>query len=268
MDNEIIQIKLDSKTYGWAIKAKKTFEFLTKKDGEIRLFSNLDLLRSYAGKIFPNPKDYDIYLIINTEDGMSEISLNYIVKIDDHYEFYANVGKYEIYESTLTKVMRVGYFIFEDGKEHGKRSLEDTKKSKKYFKDIRRSVFNVMQSTGFKDISSVKQIGKDELVASITGNTIKIHICTNRYLMEINQNRKAMNNRCLVFDKSMDKYLTFYCYVTADEYSKPTYQDYQFIDSILETIANDLNIEFEALDFNGYIVIDERDEYNNEEKVH
>ena len=267
--NEAKYYELDGKTAGIIIKIGE--DYYKDGKGNLYLFKSLDLAKTYLArdkKIY-NPKDYKIYILIKENDNEEILDYNNMIDYEGIYYYITeNAKSYFISPIIKNEISRIGYFVFEDGdkilsdKEYGK------KRNKEIYNYIVKALSDmVLNSYLPMSKPSIEYISKDEnghLFAKMKNSTVKIHICLNNQIMDLNQYRKDNNIRCLPYDKNMDKYLSIYTYITKDMAEPKKFKSEIYGQSIqddLITYINNYYPESEpryiGIQFNGKITLEE-----------
>lgn len=191
----------------------KKRRFLTDKEKKIRLFNNLKVARTVAHTI-TNIDKTEYYIIL----GDKQYPLSSAYK---HGESYRLLDKETneiivVREKLEYRGSDFCYIVFENG---------DTDRcDKKYgYKRTNELFTAIAQSIEMAFIDNFDEYGieytdkyKGEFVIHLRGCTGAIHISTNSNLMDINQCRKDEGEKVFPFNKDMDKFLTFYTYISRD----------------------------------------------------
>ena len=200
---------MDGKKNGFGLKNQKTGEFATKK-GKTILFRSIELARVYADNKMGlhTPYDYSIFVFVGDE----KYTLADVVQYDTLLFLDIRGELYRIEEKAVDTVIRAGYFVFEDGDTN--RITDYDEGQIKY-----RLVFDVISKackkfTRKKIFTSFNINNMKSISCSIKGTTSKIYFFSNPYLIKFNKERKENDERCLVFRKDMDRYLTMYYFIT------------------------------------------------------
>ena len=240
-------IVLDGKTNGFMIHLKDRKTFMMTKNGNSRLFKNLELARTFCSVIYKkfSPSDYKIFLYV---DGKT-IDFDYVSKLDDHYEFFTLSGKYYVFESVEHRVSNLGYFVFENGDKERCDQKYGQKRSKEIYRDIKSVLSKICRLINIDpSVQSITKNEKGHLTLNLKNSTGKISFCYNSEIMDLNQERKENNIRCLPYDKAMDKYLTIYSYATVDSSEPEGFGSKEKINKMIEFITDYLRDSFPETD--------------------
>ena len=230
-----------------------------------RLFKTKKLAKIYAAK--NDIKDYSLYIVYNLKDVTKAVKLDDCEKIDNNYVYYDP----EIYEFFCFKepeeeeVIELGYFIFENGDTVQNNLEYGVEHSKMYFDYIKETLYALLKyRISLCDkysckISKIHKLVNGHMVVSFINSTQKLHILFNRKLFQFNKKRKENGLRVLPFDKTVDKFLTIYVYLTKDpeEEIQDNYED--IFASIVEDINmchSECNCRFVLVRYKGTIIID------------
>ena len=136
MNIKINYQKMDGKTCGFGAvyfpQNSKNEEFIRDKDGNIKLFKNMGLLKSWMNNVVHenNPFMYEIFIKPKFEDFL--IPFDEVQFLNGVYEWYSDDGMLFMFkESKVVKTLDLGYFVFEKNpnkeisKEEGKEKATD-----------------------------------------------------------------------------------------------------------------------------------------------
>ena len=228
-------VKLNGKTTG--IAAKVTYKnngkkrFILTKENNIRLFDNVDVARTVA-KTVKGIEPYIEYFIVLSDEKM--FSINSCRKIRGGYKVYdpenetmvSVKGGYNVYDKETNsilfieekherKVINFNYLVFEHGDTNRTEKKYGYKRMYALYNLILQAIQDSTMSNDEFGISKVEAYN-NEIIAHIKGCTSKIHINSNSLLMDINQARKEIGENVFPFVKEMDKFTTFYVYISRD----------------------------------------------------
>ena len=210
-------IELNGTTNGIAIMITysntKKCRFLTDKEKKTRLFNNFKVAKTVAHTI-TNIDKVEYYIILG--DNQYPLSSAY-----KHGETYNLVDKETneiivVREKLEYRGSDFCYIVFENG---------DTRRcDKKYGYNRTNELFTaIAQSIEMAFVDNFDEYGieytdkyKGEFVIHLRGCSGAIHISTNSNLMDVNQYRKEDGEKVFPFSKDMDKFLTFYTYISRD----------------------------------------------------
>jgi hypothetical protein len=243
-------------------------KIISDKAGGPRLFKNLDVAMTNAHYLL-DKENGDIDFLFKLGSKKFRVADSQIIK--DICQLYdsENAIKYNIKEDNMQKVVKLGYIVTEKGdtvrcdKQYG---VKQVKKLLEYARDIGFGILCENMDISFTRIER----GNYRYTFSIKNSTGKINIVTNSKLMDINQDRKQVDIRCLPYLKEMDKFTTLYIYATKDPAETPKANTDEAINKLIEYIVNDFNyyyfnnedddeVFFKEVEFNGYISIGKED---------
>ena len=220
------KIKLDGKRCGFGAAwydENGNDIFIRNKDGSFKLFKNKNSLVSWMinkEKII-NPSLYEIF--IDSGNGFL-IPYDEIEKVDNHYEWYSDCNElFLFYEEQETKVLQLGYFVFEKPRQERIPKEEGKQKSKKLYQSCKYALQELLLYPNAP--YALDHISSDEfgnICGYLRGNTGQIHICKNIKLIEMNKDRKEKGVRCLPFERDIDIFSSIYVFITRD-FSEPNY---------------------------------------------
>ena len=230
--------------------------FINSKDNYVRKFKNLKIAKMTNKSIVGKLAKLKYYFVI----GDKQFPLSYAQKVKDHWEIIDNEVKYIIKENKNYTITSIGYLVFDNGDIIKRDKEEGYKRKKELFNCIKYAASYVLYNNEEVTINKIF-IRKNELILSVKNSTAKIHICSNSRIMDLNQERKENNYRCITFRKDMDKYTTFHVFVTKDqaETERMGSRDNteiplnQLINSIQDTYP-DAEFKYEPVEFTGYIL--------------
>ena len=160
---------------------------------------------------FIDPMTYDLSFVF--ADSKKVIQFEEAEKIGNYYLIPEEDDFLYLKECKLEKVESIGYIVFENGDE-GKIKTKGHPKDRnnEYLAQIKKTIKHIMRDG--QDIESVSVDSNGHICLNIPHSTGKVHICTNSQLIDLNIERKSSGIRVLPFEKDMDKYLTFYIYIS------------------------------------------------------
>lgn len=213
---ETKMIILDGKTRGIAIQYIKNDKdqfvvYCDRKTEEwkIRLYPNLQTATVAANLIVKNNSQKFFIMI---DDKM--IDLNKVQIEKSHLEVFDGDIRYIIFEDHTAKAYDFRYIVFNNGDEILSEKEEGLKNQRKIFDNIVNALYYDFLQIG-SEITAIRQ-RDSECIVEVANSTAKIHIIFNKRLIEINKERKEKDMYCFHFLKNMDRYNTFYVFVTRD----------------------------------------------------
>ena len=253
---------LDGITTGIAVKVTytntKKQRFIITKENKIRLFDNLEVAKAVAKTVTGIEPKIEYFILVN--NNMHNINKAY--KINGVYKIIdkCNNQIISVKEKTEYKASKFGYIIFEDG---------DTIRSDKQYGRQRNDqlMCTIASAIELAFIENRDEFGvaytesyNSEFVIHLRDCTGAIHICTNGNLMDINQCRKEAGLKVFPFDKNMDKFTTFYTYISRDV-SEPSRVDseqkaLQLLNRLLARIQEldpEANAKIINIEYGGFI---------------
>lgn len=276
-------VKLNGNTTG--IAAKVTYKnngkkrFILTKENKIRLFDNVDVARTVV-KTVEGIEPYIEYFIVLSDDKM--FSINSCRKIKGGYKVYDDEtetmvfikGGYKVYDKETNsilfieekyqrKVTNFNYLVFEHGNEKRTDKKYGYKRMFVLYNLILQAIQESTMSNESLGISKVEAYN-NEIIAHIKGCTSRIHINSNSLLMDINQARKEVGEKVFPFIKEMDKFTTFYVYISRDvtepiriESEQKALDQLNKIVEIINNIDDSVCAEIMPVNYKCYIVFEE-----------
>lgn len=267
MNNKINYQKMDGKTCGFGAvhfpQNSENEEFIRDKDGNIKLFKNMGLLKSWMNNVVHenNPFMYEIFIKPKFEDFL--IPFDEVQFLNGVYEWYSDNGILFMFkESKVVKTLDLGYFVFEKNPSKEISKEEGKDKAKKLYKAAR---IALQQLVSFPNAPyAIEAIGVDSfgnVTGRLKGSTGEIHICKNIKLIEMNMNRKKERVRCLPFISDLDKFSSLYIFTTKD-LSDPNSFDHQKKLELVRDVLLDIlqqyypEISYVPVSYHGTIVVE------------
>lgn len=254
MEKETKLITLD-RIYGFAIYLTKSGlanhkairnrkNYITNRDGNPILFKNSKMADLWAqNAIYLQNGEYILKLIKYDKGKLTEIC-----KYDDMQQYSENLYHvitdkmiYFIKEQEVRTVKQIRYFVFDNGDVERTKPEVGKKRSRKLMNMILQASRSYFYAQGYLD--GIARISSDEIEISFKNSSAKIHILTNGLIANINQNRKTDTTgsqycRCLPFDSNLDKFTTFYSYVSKDSMEPDGERGFGFEGDIDQTIES------------------------------
>lgn len=240
-DNNVI--KLDGENAGVLIKVidydTGRSRYIQNLDGSYRMFKNVDVAIATAKSIVNgNSKLIPCFKI-----GEMIYQYKMVQKIGNYFSIFIDDQLYKIYEDKTSTVTELSYLVFENGDTERCDKQYGVKRCNQLLKDIGSTLYLLFGSDKDSNISKIHQTN-NEIIVSIKNSTGKIHILKCSKLMDINQDRKSRDERCFVFLKEMDKYTTFYVYMTKDKTEPNKVSSEEKMMNILEDLAWNLQYRY------------------------
>lgn len=238
------------------------------------LFKNIEILKSILfSKGYTNRLSYDIVFIINEDAftsmkfSIDSLRFNPGTKCWEGFPFEYNGSReggfyfakpFQIKESYVDNVSSIGYIEYNDSNKQVQDRKENYTKQNNLL-NIVKEASNVLSTYPHYGIYT-EEDENNNFCIRLVDSTARIHICTNNFVMDFNNNRRKFNLRCLPFIKDKNKYGTLYCYATVDESEKDEIKirAYNIIDVIICYIDQcfpELEIHFDDVIYKGYIEI-------------
>ena len=221
-------------------KDKKVFD-----PNVIKLFRSLDLLKSYMSSKMDirNPYKYKLWIFIDD----LEIDFDDVQETENGYEYFHNGIHYCIKETKNDQIIKIGYFTFSK-----KDDIEDKKQlrnlSKMYMNMIESSIYDIIKFPNCAP--AIDSIIKDKsgcICISLKDSTVKVNICYNNKIMDLNMKRKEVGTRCIPYLKEMDKFRSIFVYMTKDGPDHNGYY-YQYSEKIKDMILEYLEMNYSDYD--------------------
>ena len=248
---------MDGKDVG--LKIKINGQYLKTKNNKDRLFTNIDFAKSIAFINGANARDYELELYMFG----SVIPYGYTQLVNNKLEFFAvdetnSVSRYSVEQSRTREYTNFGYIIFDNGAEERIDKEIGTKRNKQLVHMLIDAIESLNQKYG--GVDSIIPWDKG-INVRFKHTTAQLEILTNSGLMDLNQWRKGLEgeveaeySRCYPFVKQMDKFVTFYSFV-----SKELYEPYKIKTSNAELAKKYRELIIEELTNNW-------DQYNKNPK--
>lgn len=257
-----IIMKVSNKTSG-KNGFKRKNNYVCHRDGNIKLFSNFDIVKLNKILYYNNCNVEYLFSI-----DKKTIPFYKCTKFEDgyHYIDLEENTRYIIHEKKEYKIIRNGYLVFEDGdinrcdKKYG---FKRRKELMLYISDMVKSILknenDILRKKNI-GITKINKINDSELILSVYRSTAKIHILTNSRLMDMNQERKLNNIRAIPFSKNMDKFTTMYVYADKDYFDPINNNAEEKVELIINAIVDqlveeipELKTKFVGIEFTGYV---------------
>lgn len=261
-------IFLDGTVNGIAVKVnyldtQKSMYLLTKEK-QIRLFDNLEVAKTVARTVSNISPNIEYTIVIGNKQ----------YPIVNSYKL--GKGIYKIIDKETHKLITVKekfnykasnfcYIACENGENERCDREYGYKRSKELFRIIGCAIELVfVENNDEYGIQYVETYKGSEYIVHLRNNTSCIHIYTNYNLMSLNQSRKEAGEKVFPFIKSIDKFLTFYTYISKD-LSEPTRINSDekaqiILESIIDKINyidSDIDAKIVKVDKKGYIIFSE-----------
>lgn len=228
-------------------------------------FTSMELAKTAADAIFNGPNDKVSYKVtIATKTGSREYNMAKAMNVDGYYQLYdmhRNI-KYYIKETTKPKVRWIGYISLDNGFNERKDKNYGIQRSKSLFAAIEAAAQRLMLANETDSICKIVKEGQRCYTLYIKSSTAKIHIMDNGSIMDKNQRRKEKGERVLPFEKNVDKFLTAYCYITAEhsemKFFNSAEKSLDVLKRVIDFIYNEIEdmetIELMEVNFEGYLI--------------
>ena len=250
--------------------------YAANKDNNPLMFKNHKIAITYAKNCLHfNSREFKINVI---KFSRKKRKIYTIAKFEEMQEFSNNTYQYinddmiyYIKEQYIDVVNSIQYIVFENGDSVRSEEKYGKPRQRQLFDYVREAAIYAFYYTG--DIDGVSSPTNEELVITFKNSTAKIHIVTNSYIARLNVLRKedptsSQFQRCLPFNKAMDKYLTFYTWVSKNNAEPDNFGFegdidntiigiYNYILDYLEDIAKEEDKpvpEYSSVEFKGVIL--------------
>lgn len=267
LENEIINF--DGEKSGIIVQIKNANgniqKFITL-NGKPRIFNNLEVAKIMSNVIL-NGGTFTYWILY---DGMKNIiNINKCRYIDRTRTFQyideVNGIVYNFNEKRTHKVSNLNYLIFDDGdtvrvdKEYG---IERQKELIGFVADVASRLLGEKRK---QNAISLLELRRKELIVHIKGTTAKIHVTYNSKLMSINQKKSLTPGvRRIPFLKEMDKFVTFYVFVSKDIGEGRRVGGEEMADAVIQDIIRDLQTYYDDckpkihhIDYNGFLDLED-----------
>ena len=247
-------------------KGVNTYPLKYKKSSTDSIrFTSMELARTAAEAVFGGPNDKVSYKVtIATKTGSREYNMARAMNVDGYFQLYdthRNI-KYYIKETTRPKVRWIGYISLDNGFNERKDKNYGIQRAKSLFAAIEYASQRLLLANETDSINKVVKESTREYTLYVKNSTAKIHIMDNGSIMDKNQRRKEKGERVLPFEKNVDKFLTVYCYITAEhnemKFFNSAEKSLDILERLIEDIYNNVEdmetIELVQVNFEGYIL--------------
>lgn len=232
-------IILDGSYNGIIAKAMNSGKYIIDKTTKrARLFSNFEVADLVLNSCVKNS---DIRYSFSI-DGMI-IPVDNCTKIGEYYQYIDNSNQniYYIKEVKEARLLKVGYLVFDNG------DIERIDKSKgsyrnrtliKYLKNLSVSIMSAHDSE--LGLTGVKEISNREYVLHLKHSTGRLHFIACSNIMDLNQARKEVGKKALVFNKDVDKYTCIYVYMTKLVGEPNKFETSERLNKLLDWVVDNL----------------------------
>lgn len=253
-----VNVVLDGVDNGFAVEMSfnDRKEYFLDKNGNIKKFRTLEMAKVASFNKTKIGEDFHRYYLFIGEEM---ISYNYLQKVgENRYEIYISGIKYIITETPDLIINYAGYFVFENGDVEQSDHAAGLKKCLNYMRCIRKSATKLlMQNT---DVIKIQKGKNGNFIISLLNSTGKICVSTNANLMEINQERKKIDTRCIPYIKSMDKYTTIPLFCLKDFTEPLKFATKEKMKNVImnlcDIISEEYDVKFVETEYNGIIRLD------------
>ena len=211
----------DGRNVGFKVFTKDSC-YLKTKNGADRIFNSVDFAKAIA---FINgcrsADDFELHLYVYG----NVIPFKYLQRINDNIEFFGDndgeLTRYVIEETKVREYNNFGYICFDNGDVERTDKKDGIKRGKLLKKIIAESIENLNEQTLM--VSNILEYDKG-IMLKFYHTTATLDIVTNSGLMDINQWRREVESedpaysRCFPFIKGMDKFVTFYTFISKEVY--------------------------------------------------
>lgn len=264
-DMKIIGIELDgTKNFITVYNHKGTITYplkFKKTSSEAIRFTSMESAKSAADTIFNSINDKVFFRVTI---GKREYDMKKAMFVDGYFQLYdthRNI-KYYIKEKKEPKVKWIGYISLDNGYNERKDKSYGIARSKELFANIENAAQKLMLRNDTDSISTITKISNRNYVLSVKNSTAKIHLMSNSNIMDLNQRRKEKGERVIPFNKDVDKFLTIYVYITAENSEMKFFNSAEKSLNILNILIDDIytnypdmnTLELVKLEFNSHLV--------------
>lgn len=212
-------VELNGTTNGIAIMVNylnnKKPKFICTKDNKVRLFNNLSVAKTVAKTVTGIERKIKYFIVLGDK----------MYPVEDSYK--SNSGRYKIVDTESNQIITVAekidfkatnfsYIVFENGDTIRCDKKYGYNRSSELFEALIGSIQMVFIENQTEYGIDHIEVFKSEIVVKLKNCTAAIHIHTNSNIMDLNQIRKEEKEKVFPFVKEMDKFLTFYCYISRD----------------------------------------------------
>lgn len=235
-------------------------------EGKPRLFNNLEVAKIMANVIVEGGK-FTYWIRWDKMDNMININRCRYNRKSHVFQFidYSSKTIYNFKEIRTCKLTNFGYLIFDDG--DSVRSEKEAGRQRQIeLLDIVAGVCTdlLVEKWSEYGITRIEKRRK-ELVVQIKSTTAKIHVVYNSKIMDINQEKGLTpGKKRLPFLKNMDKFTTFYIFVSRDVAEGKRIGGEEKAKYIVDNIVGDLQkyypelkTKFESIEFNKFIDLED-----------
>lgn len=253
---ETKMIKLDGAKSGIAVESiTESGRKFVKYKNEIRLFKNLELAKVTCRDIVGG---YRCRYYIIHEGKKILMSKCYCTEHSYHYIDQENQIRYIFMDDVTYKATTIGYLVFEDGDTVRCDKKYGFKRQKQLMNYVADMLSMIVCDNGV--IDRIERTANSDIIVHVKNTTGRIHILSNSRLMDINQERKLQELRCIPFLKEMDKFTTLYLYAMKNMYEPLRIETDDILNGLIDQIVDLLkeNIpetlpKFIEVEYSGYI---------------
>ena len=237
----------------------------TRHSESILKFTNFELAKLTANYMLSKQKDLNFDFVIHI-DKFNEYSIKETQKLSDRVFQVIDVNLsvvLEIEERFDHIVERIQYLSIDDGANNRQDKNIGIPKSNKLFKDIEIAAQSILQTNNVNSIYKIERHGYKEYTLHVKGSTAKIHIMANSKIMDINQERRSLEQKCIPYNKKVDKFLTAYIFVSMERMEFKYFNNSKKIEYILEEIKDYISddpeyemLEYVPVDFAALVSVD------------
>lgn len=267
---EVVGIELgNSQSYIVAYKnnGKYLYPLLKKKDTKESLkFGNLQVAKMAAESILGKKSriEYHVVIIRKECNFVKEYNLADAVFINGYYQLYDSdlMIKYYIKERHDNRISWIGYLGLDNGLTERKDKSYGINRSKEFFDAIWQVSHEILLKNKTASIDKIYSLPDKEIMITVKDSTAEIHIVGNSKIMDINQRRKELGERCIPYDKSVDKFLTVFVYITTEKNEMKFFNSAIKAEAVLKEIVDNIrdlenfnSIESKSVAFVGQIFV-------------
>lgn len=265
--NEII--KFDGEKTGIITQVKSedgnTQKFITL-DGKPRIFNNLEVAKIMSNTRVENG-NFTYFILYNDSKSIININKCRYIKKTHTFQYIDDMNGiiYNFVEKRTHKLSNLNYLIFDDGdtvridKELG---VLRQKELMGYIADVASCLLGEKKE---KNAIILLEQKRKELILHIKGTTAKIHISYNSKIMDINQMKTLTPGvRRIPFIKEMDKFTTFYMFISKDIGEGNRVGGKEIADAVMQDIIDDLQKYYSDckpkvhhIDYNGFLDLED-----------
>lgn len=192
------------------------------------------------------PERYHFHF--NIDNGRI-IDINDVYYAHDHFEYIDNNDiVYIIMQDASSKIISLDYMVFEGGDEI---KISDKEEGREKSQRIMSAVISTLKEMFASDRYKINSIYRDRnhiITCDFSDSCTRFHFAKISELVKLNEARKNNSNTCLPFIKSMDRFLSLYCFSTTDNKNPYIKEAYPHLEKFMSDFIYIFDDKFPELD--------------------